>query len=99
MTMKIDELEIRKAIALLKPDGQLFEIRYIGESGRLNFSGYFTDADVLIDKLNHLAPTESGNIYITLNAINEACYSRQQHNKFVKNCKNTTSDNDIVGYD
>lgn len=96
--MKINELEIRKAIALLKPDGQLFEIRYIGESGRLNFSGYFTDADVLIDKLNHLAPTESGNVYITLNAINEACYSRQQHNKFVKNCKNTTSDNDIVGY-
>ena len=99
MKLRIDETEIRKAIAIMKPDNQLFEVRYIGNSGRLNFSGYFTDVDVLIDKLNRLNPTEAGNVYITLNEINTACYSRAQRDKFNKNPKNSTSDNDIVGYD
>ena len=99
MKMKINESEIRKAIAVLKPDNQLFEIRFIGNSGRLNFSGYFTNADALIDRLNHLAPSEEGNVYITLNEIDPACYSRQQRDRFVKNCKTTTSDGDITGYD
>ena len=99
MKLEINEAEIRKTIALLKPDGQLFEIRFIGNSGRLNFSGYFTDADTLINRLQHLAPTEEGNIYITLNEINKACYSRQQRDQFIKNCKTNTSDGDVTGYD
>lgn len=96
---KIYPDEIRKAISLLKPNNQLFEIRYISNSGKLNFSGYFTNAKTLIDRLEHLAPTEGGNVYITLNAIKSACYSRQQRDMFVRNCKTTTSDNDIDGYD
>lgn len=98
MNLRIDETEIRKAIAVLKPNDKLFEIRYISSSGKLNFSGYFKNADTLIESLKHLAPTEEGNIYITLNEIDEACYSRQQRDCFVKNCKTTTSDNDIKGY-
>lgn len=100
-TMKfiINPDEIRKAISIMKPNGQLFEIRYISNSGKLNFSGYFKDIEILINKLQHLAPTEEGNVYITLNAVNPACYSRQQRDKFIRNCKNTTSDNDIDGYD
>ena len=84
MNLKIDETEIRKAISILKPDGKLFEIRYISTSGKLNFSGYFKSAETLIDSLKRLSPTEEGNIYITLNEINEACYSRQQQDCFIK---------------
>lgn len=97
--MKFDETELRQAVNILKPDNQLFEIRFIGNSGKLNFSGYFTSADTLVRELFKLNPSESGNVYITLNNINSACYSRQQRDIFVKNCKVTTSDNDIFGYD
>lgn len=94
----INEKEIKRAVSLLKPDNGLFEIRFIGNSGRLNFSGYFTNADRLIECLKRLAPSEPGNVYIALNAINTACYSRSQHDCFVKNPKTTTSDNDITAY-
>ena len=99
MKFIFDEIEIRKTISIMKPEGQLFEVRYIGNSGRLNFSGYFTSADVLIERLQHLAPSEEGNLYITLNSIDSACYSRQQRDVFIKSCKVTTSDNDVEGYD
>ena len=94
-----NEQELRKTIHLLKPDGELFEIRFIGNSGKLNFSGYFTDTDILIERMKNLSTTEQGNFYITLNKINSACYSRQQKDIFVKNCKITTSDNDIDKYE
>lgn len=97
--MKFDGNEIRKAVNILKPNGELFEIRFIGSSGRLNYSGYFTSADTLVRELSRLNPNENGNFYITLNNINSACYSRQQRDVFVKNCKVTTSDNDIFGYE
>ena len=94
-----NEQELRKTIHLLKPDRELFEIRFIGNSGKLNFSGYFTDTDILIERMKNLSTTEQGNFYITLNKINSACYSRQQKDIFVKNCKITTSDNDIDEYE
>lgn len=98
LNLQIDEYELRKALAVLKPDGELFEVRAIAGSGRLNFSGYFRDADILIERLRHLNPTEPVNIYFTLNDVNEACYAREQRERFVKNAKTTTSDNDIDGY-
>lgn len=58
MKLIINPDEIRKAISIMKPNDQLFEIRYISNSGKLNFSGYFTNVEMLIDKLQHLAPTE-----------------------------------------
>ena len=94
-----NEQELRKNLHILKPDGELFEIRFIGNSGKLNFSGYFTDTDILIERMKNLSTTEQGNFYITLNKINSACYSRQQKDIFVKNCKITTSDNDIDKYE
>ena len=94
-----NEQELRKNLHILKPDGELFEIRFIGNSGKLNFSGYFTDTDILIERMKNLSTTEQGNFYITLNKINSACYSRQQKDIFVKNCKITTSDNDIDEYE
>ena len=58
--MKFDETELRQAVNILKPDSQLFEVRFIGNSGKLNFSGYFTSADTLVRELFKLNPSESG---------------------------------------
>jgi len=90
-----DENEIRKSIAVLKPNGTLFEIRVVYEDKR-NFSGYFRDAETLIRQLKTL-PDGNHNVYMTLNNIKDACYSRVQRDCFVKNAP-TTSDIDIESY-
>ena len=94
--MIFDEQEVRKAVAILKPNNELFEIRII-ENSRTNYSGYFVNADNLINALKKLR--SAGNVYITLNNINDACYDRVQKDKFVKNPKATTSDNDVNNYE
>lgn len=90
----INEQEVRKAVSILKPDGQLFEVRIL--CGKKTLSGYFTDAETLLkafEKVN----LRDATVYFTLNFINEACYSRTQHNRFVASAS-TTSDGDINGY-
>lgn len=95
----ISETEIRKAISLLKTENQLFEVRVIYNSKQM-YSGYFKTADDLIKAFNKdIWDYANCNIYITLNSLNEACYSREQQNFFKKNAKATSSDNDVVGYD
>lgn len=95
----INENEIRKAIAILKPDNQLFEVRVIYSSKQM-YSGYFQSADGLIKALDRdIREYAKCNMYMTLNALNNACYDREQKNKFVKNPKATTSDNDVEGYE
>lgn len=94
--MKIDDKEVRKALSILKPDNELFEIRIIGND-RSNYSGYFRDIDTMLEKLKRISV--SGNVYFTLNYINDACYDREQKDKFIRNAKATTSDNDIDGYE
>lgn len=86
----MNENHIRYAIELLRQENELFEVRVL--TPRTNFSGYFKSADIL---LSELAKLPNGNIYIAINKINDACYSREQHNKFIEKPKNTTSDNDI----
>ena len=39
------------------------------------------------------------NVYFVLNAIDEACYSREQCERLIDNVKNSTSDNDIINRD
>ena len=92
----INESELRKAIAILKPNNQLFEVRIFGGSKNVIISGYFTDVETLI-KAFDTVDVRGRNIYITLNAINPACYSREQHDKF-KQVKQTTSDSEITDY-
>lgn len=95
----IDENEIRKTLAILKPDNELFEVRVI-YNNRTTYSGYFKDADSLIKAFNKdIRDYANCNIYITLNSLKEACYDREQRNKFVRNAKATTSDNDVNGYE
>ena len=90
----LNEVEIRKAISTLIGDGNLFECRIIGKS-KLQPSGYFTDSNVLIEKLKRQDLTDA-NVYIVLNRLKKECSGRKQFNKFIGGAT-TTSDNDIKG--
>ena len=94
----LNEKEIRKTIALMKSEGQLFEVRVI-YGNKAMYSGYFTNADDLMRAFDELRNFADCNIYMSLNSINAACYDRIQKNRFEKNAKATTSDHDVVGYD
>jgi len=87
----INETELRKAIAQLKPDGELFEVRIVGNGKPI--SGYFRDADTLIEAFKTV-DLRNTNTYITINRPMDSLYSRQQANRFLA-VKNTTSDKEI----
>lgn len=93
----INATELRKAITQLHPNGELFEVRIIGQGKPI--SGYFKDAETLLKALtaNNLNLKET-NVYITLNPLDDALYSRQQADRFISS-KTTTSDKEVVGYD
>lgn len=93
----IDYKELEKTISVLKPDHQLFEVRLFGADKRRVVSGYFTDSKTLIKALDTV-DLRGKNLYLTLNKVNEALYSRTQHDRFVANV-NTTSDPDIDRYE
>ena len=90
--------EIIKAIKLLKKENELFEIRIINSTKKWNSSGYFKSPELAVKELEKKQIQDSSNVYICLNAINDACYSRKQRDKFIDGSTNTTSDNDIIGY-
>ena len=92
----IDEAEIRRTISVMKPEGELFEVRIIPANKKKPSVGYFRDAETLIRELNK-QQLKGTNVYITLQAIKEACYSREQRDCFVVGAS-TTSDNDVEGY-
>lgn len=91
----INETELRKAITQLKPDGELFEIRIMSNGKPI--SGYFRDIDTLI-KAFEKVDLRNTNVYITLNRLMNALYSRQQADRFLS-VKNTTSDKEVEGLD
>ena len=91
----INETELRKAITQLKGNSELFEVRIMG--GRQPISGYFKDADTLIEAFNTV-DLRGTNTYITLNKPMDALYSRQQANRLLS-VKNTTSDKEIEALD
>ena len=96
--MIVDESLVRKTIAVMKPNGELFEVRVVYDDKR-TMSGYFRDADALIDAINRDIRDFAGcNFYITINELNDSCYGREQHDRFVLRPKATTSDKDVVGY-
>lgn len=86
----INEQEIRRWWAVFKKDTPLTEIRILGFNK--TFSGYYTDIESLI---RDIKAYDGYGIYATINAIKDACYSRQQHNTIVQKPKETTSDIDI----
>lgn len=90
----VDIEKLKESLAILKPNGQLFEIRIL--QGKQIISGYFTDVNKLEKEL-HKVSLKGANVFYTLNQIDESCYSREQHDCF-RQSKTTTSDADIVGY-
>lgn len=94
----VNEIELRKAIEQMHPDGELFEIRIINKVGKSNkvISGYFKDADTLLEKLKTV-DLRNANVYITLNQIKSELFSRQQSETFIAGA-NSTDDDDVVGY-
>lgn len=88
--------ELRKTIEILKPDGELFEVRLL-LSGKRNMSGYFRNVDTLIDALESVNMRET-NAFITLQRVNDACYDRKQKDEFHAKPEVTTSDNDVDAY-
>jgi KaiC/GvpD/RAD55 family RecA-like ATPase len=92
----MNEITIRQWYDTFKSGEELVEVRIVDNAYKRTYSGYFTDVNTL---LNEIRKYDNCNIYFTLNAINPACYDREQHNRIVTKPKSTTSDNDIVGRD
>ncbi len=93
-----DASEIAKALNILKPGNELFEIRIV--KGKKIFSGYFYQLDPLISELNKMS-LEGSNVYITLHELHPGCEARIQFNKLVDTSTGkipTTSDGDVIGY-
>lgn len=91
----IDIEKIKDTLSVLKPTNQLFEIRILKSKATL--SGYFTDVEKL-EQAFKTVDLRGANVFYTLNVIDSACYSREQHDKFVAGKITTTSDTDIVSY-
>lgn len=94
--MTMNEITIRQWYDTFKSGEELVEVRIVDNAYKRTYSGYFTDVNTL---LNEIREYDNCNIYFTLNAINPACYDREQHDRIVTKPKSTTSDNDIVGRD
>lgn len=92
----MNEITIRQWYDTFKSGEELVEVRIVDNAYKRTYSGYFTDVNTL---LNGIRKYDNCNIYFTLNAINPACYDREQHDRIVTKPKSTTSDNDIVGRD
>ena len=97
--MKFDIKGIKQAIEILKPNRQLYEIRVLLGNGKkkTTISGFFKGTDNIEEALNH-ASVEKGNVFISLQALNEQCYSMEQHERFVQT-DTTISDSDITDYE
>ena len=98
MKYGIDEQQIRTWWQIFKAPNRLAEIRLL--SGKNIYSGYFKSADSLITNIRcYLESSDSRNstlqAYCIFNDIDEALYSREQHEKFVYGTK-TTKDDDIT---
>ena len=89
----MNEAIIRRWYDLFKDNQELVEIRVLDPNTRKSYSGYFTDIETL---LNAIKPYDNCALYFTLNKIDDACYSREQHDKISTKVKATTSDNEIT---
>lgn len=89
----MNEAIIRQFYDIFKDNHELVEIRVLDPTTRKTYSGYFTDIETL---LSAIKPYDKCALYFTLNKIDDACYSREQHDKISTKVKATTSDNEIL---
>ena len=96
--MDYDIQKIKQSIEILKPNNALYEIRILQGNGKrkTTISGYFKGTKNL-EKAFKTVNLSKANVFLSLNDIDDACYSREQHEKFVQ-IDNTTSDSDITAY-
>lgn len=89
----MNESTLRQWFDVFKGNCELVEIRIIDPVYKKTYSGYFTDIETI---LREIARYDYCGLYFTLNVINDACYSREQHDRISQKPKSTTSDNDII---
>lgn len=88
--------EVREAIKVLQEPGGVFEVRAIGTAKKDILSGYFRDADTLIEKFDTI-DMRNRNVYVTLQQVKGECFARTQSERFLKSPQ-TSSDTEIVRY-
>lgn len=89
----MNEYTLRQWYDVFKDNKELVEIRILDPETKRSYSGYFTDIETILREIKRY---EKCNLYFTLNVIDPACYSREQHDKISTRPKSTTSDNEIL---
>lgn len=89
----MNEYTLRCWYDIFKDNKELVEIRILDPETKRSYSGYFTDIETILREIKRY---EKCNLYFTLNVIDPACYSREQHDKISTRPKSTTSDNEIL---
>lgn len=90
----MNEYTLRCWYDIFKDNHELVEIRILDPETKRSYSGYFTDIETILREIKRY---EHANLYFTLNVIDPACYSREQHDKISTRPKSTTSDHEILG--
>lgn len=90
----MNEYTLRQWYDVFKDNHELVEIRILDPETKRSYSGYFTDIETILREIKRY---EKSNLYFTLNVIDPACYSREQHDKISTRPKSTTSDHEILG--
>lgn len=88
--------EVRKWHKVFKRDGELFEIRLLGDRKNNILSAYFTDVETAIRAIEPFDRQQTFQIYFTVNEVNPACSSRKQYERFIQASGSSTSGNDII---
>lgn len=89
----MNEFTLRQWYDVFKDNQELVEIRILDPETKRSYSGYFTDIETILREIKRY---EKCNLYFTLNVIDPACYSREQHDRISVRPKSTTSDNEIL---
>lgn len=93
----INPSEVRRALEILHPDGEVFEIRIVLEQNRGALSGYFKSIDKAIEVLARVSQHDlrGSNVYTLLNPLLGACYSRAQSDRIIR-VKEATKDSEVT---
>lgn len=92
----VNVAEVRKAIEILQPEGDVFEVRILGTAKKDSISGYFKDPETMLNAFDTVN-LKNRNVYITLGRVKQECFSRSQCERFLSNAQ-ATSDSEIIGY-
>ena len=89
--------DVKKALSLLFSDGDVVELRALGDGGV--HSGYFTHFDTLADRAEAMDVfRDIKGVYVTLNEVNPALLSRRANRvkQRLSRSDSTTADADII---